>query len=191
MRIWSSLKSLSGAGIFLIVASGYAAATPNLDPCSGGDCTLVGIFAGNDKSPGPDKSLTVDSAAGADLTLVKVGSNNSADKDDLPGTIGTFTFTMHTDKKSGTWSTTGDAIAYVSVKASNSFALYKYTPAALSGLWSTNGIVTNGGRQPKLSHLTFWTVDGGNEVPEPLSLTLIGAGLTVLGLTRRQRKNKK
>ena len=53
-------------------------ATPLVDPCSSGDCTLVGIFPGNDKSSGPDKSAHVDAATGVDVSLVMVGAADGA-----------------------------------------------------------------------------------------------------------------
>lgn len=164
-----------------LVAS-EAAATGMLDPCAGGDCVFVGVFSGNDLSPGMDKSVNVDAASGMDLDLIPVGSENEFDVSDLDSTIGLFTVDDDGDELSGTWSISAGTVDYVSVKAGNDFALYQYIPSATGGDWSTEELSVGSGNQPTLSHLTFWT-----KVPEPgtaLLMLLAIAGLAHGGRRR-------
>lgn len=96
---------------------------------------------------------------------------------------------------SGTWDVINDSIlvSYVTVKASNFFTLYEYNPAQNSGTWSTAGILNPGGQQPDLSHLSFWTGpntgpggDPTGEIPEPMTVGLLGGGLSALFLLRKK-----
>lgn len=93
---------------------------------------------------------------------------------------------------SGTWDVLDPnvLIKYITVKAANSFALYELAGlGANSGSWSTAGILNNGGKQPGMSHISFWTVDGG-VVPEPTTWAMMILGLGAVGgmMRRRQRQ---
>src|SRR4030095_2074599 len=110
MRHGRSTRALIAVGFatFLMTTTlQQASATPLVNPCSSGDCTLVGSFPGNDKSSGPDKSLNVDAKAGVDVNLLMVGAAESFDGSNVPGTIGDFTVTDDGDKRSGTWGYSG------------------------------------------------------------------------------------
>jgi hypothetical protein len=162
-----------------------------INPCSGGDCTLVGIFSGNDKASGPDKSLNADAKAGVDVNLVLVGTDESFDGGDIPGMVGAFTLTMDGDKHSGTWSYSAGIIDYVSLKAGPQWALYEYDPGVSSGLWSTIGLLVGSGNQAQASHLSFWqkVEDDVQPTPEPSTMLLLTTGLAgMLGYGWRQRQ---
>lgn len=107
---------------------------------------------------------------------------------------GLFSFTgVASAATSGTWDVLDDLveIAYITVKAANSFALYA-VEGANSGLFSTAGILNNGGSQPVVSHISFWTTGAGTPppppVPEPATLFLLSAGL--LGFAGAKRRKK-
>lgn len=78
--------------------------------------------------------------------------------------------------KVGTWDAGTQFISYITVKAANSFAIYEVN--STSGTWTTAGIKNNGGNQPDVSHISFWTTDRGpqNPVPEPATWAMMIAG---------------
>ena len=89
----------------------------------------------------------------------------------------------------GTWSVNdGTLISYITVKAANSFALYELAPPSSTGDYTTLGILNNGGEQPDLSHLTFWTSEVPNEVPEPSTVALMLLG-SVGMIALKKKKN--
>lgn len=94
--------------------------------------------------------------------------------------------------QSGTWDVLDDTIdiAYITVKAANSFALYA-VGGANSGVWSTLGILNNGGNQPNLSHISFWTAGDVSDVPVPAALPLFLAGLGAMGFAGRRESKKR
>ena len=90
--------------------------------------------------------------------------------------------------QSGSWAILDSLvnIAYITVKAANSFALYD-VGGANSGTWSTAGILTNGGNQPNVSHISFWLSTPTKEVPEPGTIALLALGLLSLHRLRSSR----
>lgn len=80
-------------------------------------------------------------------------------------------------------------IGYLTIKASNSYALYEIPTGVYAGRYSTEGLLTNGGAQAQVSHIRFWKELDYDVVPEPAAVALFGLGSMLLGLRRRRRRN--
>ena len=92
----------------------------------------------------------------------------------------------------GTWDVLDPnvLIKYITVKAANSFSLYEIAGlGANSGSWTTAGLLNNGGQQPGMSHMSFWTVDGG-VIPEPTTWAMMILGLGAVGAMMRRRQRQ-
>ncbi len=76
-------------------------------------------------------------------------------------------------------------IAYLTIKASNSYSLYEIPTGVYAGRYSTEGLLTSGNKQPSVSHIRFWTAVDYNSVPEPALFALFGLGVLAVGLRRR------
>lgn len=161
-----------GPGIDL-VGSGCISGTAPGYP-GGGD----GIY---DNAGGGDPEAKVEQAilqaTGSIVDLVLYGKSDA--------NPGLFSFTPNSGANlvaslSGAWSVLdGTAISYITIKAANSFALYKISPASASGVYSTIGMLTNGGQQPTVSHISFWT-SSSSSVPEPMTGALLLMGCAPL-----------
>lgn len=77
-------------------------------------------------------------------------------------------------------------IAYLTIKASNSYAVYEIPTGVYAGRYSTEGLLTNGSQQPSVSHIRFWKELDYNTVPEPAVFALFGLGILAIGLRRRR-----
>lgn len=77
-------------------------------------------------------------------------------------------------------------IAYLTIKASNSYAVYEIPTGVYSGRYSTEGLLTNGGQQPSVSHIRFWKAVDYASVPEPALFAIFGLGVLALGIRRRR-----
>lgn len=104
----------------------------------------------------------------------------------LNGTGAFFTITGGSTS-SGTWAfdpgNTDYVIYAVEVSTSGKADLYAVSTPGNSGNWDTNDINGHG-----LSHLDFYARIVPHKTPEPISLTLFGGGLAVVGFARRKKR---
>jgi hypothetical protein len=159
--------------------------------------TLVGYFPGNDPFGGQEKGLygtfngheiNSPSLAKCDVSYGSCNWENGA----VEGEDYTSAFDIGFDNdKNGTWSFTGNSSlthlpAYMVVKAATNWAIYALD-GALSGSWSTAGLMTpNGKNQAGVSHVSFY--NSAAPVPLPAAGWLLVAGLGGIGALARRRK---
>ena len=150
-----SRKILGGLSIMVLLTLGLAgnvAATPMLDPCSAGDCTVLGPYSGTDSEG------TISGLVGMSVTEI-------FKSDPPPGVGNGVNVTVDVDMFSGTWSS-DIAIDFVVAKAGNNFLLQDYLNiggSATSGMWSTFGLENNGS-QLAISHC-LWPYPCQSESP--------------------------
>jgi hypothetical protein len=161
--------------------------------------TLVGYFPGNDPFGGDEKGLhgtfngvAIDSPslAKCEVSGLSCGWENGA----VEGEDYTGAFKVDfTDDRNGTWSFTADPSlthgpAYLVVKAATNWGLYALD-GALSGSWSTAGLMTpNGKNQAGVSHISFYNGASPAPIPLPAAGWLLIAGLAGLGGMARRRR---
>jgi len=117
----------------------------------------------------------------SDLEMLMKLEDKDAGKD------GDFLFYFDNDKKSGTWYSS-ESVKFYSVKGSDQYAMYWVNPSLKEGLFSMEHIFKNG-KNPDLSHITFWTNNNTYETtstPEPSTMALFFAGLLSLSFINRK-----
>lgn len=129
-------------------------------------------------------------ADGLDTGLFGINTWEEAARIDEPASSdGILSMTYAAGLKSGTWTVSswdGIAEAMLVVKGSNGFIAYLIDiTAGLTGNWTTDALLNNGGQQPEISHLTLYTTPAA--IPLPAGLPLLLAGLGALALLRRRK----
>ncbi|MBK5293182.1 MAG: hypothetical protein JJE04_16100 [Acidobacteriia bacterium] len=172
----------NGPGIDLVTngcISGEASGYPG-----GGD----GIYSntgGGDPESAVEAAILGATGFAVDITLFGKSDDNPA--------LFTFTPDPLSGAQSGIWSVIdGTPIDYITIKAANSFALYQVGGAS-SGIFDTLEILNEGGQQPDVSHISFWTGGLPNDppndpAPEPATWMMAIGGLLGVGLLRRFRR---
>ncbi len=168
-------------GAAMVFSGGNALAALTSCPPSGGSSCL-----GSDFTPTLDQDTEANVLTVINANLLAGGTALTSltllGKSDDPIPYGTG---ANTSATSGTW-TAPNSVAFLSVKASTDFKVFDIM-GATSGSWDTLGILNGGGKQPDLSHLSFWAIDPGNQVPLPAAAWLFISGLGALGVLRRQQ----
>lgn len=200
---WKYLVGLAGATFLTVGVSAPASAAAVLYCKDGPGIDLVnsGCISGEAKGyPGGGDGIYSNAGGGDPIAAVQaaifgatgvapVGLALYGKTDSNPGLFDLGTFVSGTTQ-SGTWNVLNDAVSikYITVKAANSFALYELSGAgANSGTWTTAGILNNGGQQPGVSHISFWTAAAA--VPEPSTWLMMLLGFGAVGFAiRRQGK---
>jgi len=168
----------SGPGIDL-VNNGCVSGTANDYP-GGGD----GVYS---NSGGGDPLAAVQAAITSATGVAPVGLSLYGKSD---SNAGLFALSgVSPAALSGTWNVLDDSILikYITVKAANSFALYELSgQGANSGVFTTLGLLNNGGNRPKVSHISFWQT-AAPAVPEPATWAMMIFGFAGIGISMRRR----
>ncbi len=168
-------------------------------------CTLFGSDNARasvvlvDLLPGNDNDITeieqaIEAYKGSHLDLLfydKVENAVSTSK-----TLSTTISVIGGSKSAGTWDVIDPVvmISYLTVKASNDYALYEVLPSSNFGVWSTQLLVNKHGIPHDLSHFSLWTTQvmsggdagGAPAVPEPATCVLVSGAIGVLYVARRR-----
>jgi hypothetical protein len=170
----------SGPGINLVSTgciSGESRSYPN-----GGDGVYTNA-GGGDPEGAVEQAILDATGTAVDLTLYGKSDDNPTLFLFTPNSGGSLILSQD-----GSWNVVnGTLISYITIKAANSFALFQVSPASSMGVYSTLGILNNGGNRPTVSHISFWTAPTHNtQVPEPASSALFLAGMGFMSWRRKR-----
>lgn len=183
MSLKFNVLSAIGASVLAIMAMPANAA---VFACGGGNIDLTVdqcVASGNDH-------LADVEAAIAAATGVAVDSLNLSLYGKSDANPSWFNFSPNGDPSDGKttdWTVLdGTLIKYVTVKAATSFKIYELAAASDQGFnFSTVGMLNGGGKQPDISHLSFWTVPSMTAVPEPSTWAMMILGIGFAGAAVR------
>ena len=173
------LFATATAALMTVAVASSASAADEMDLCSDG-LGLPCWTLDNDHESTVEAALLAATGLNIDLTLYG--------KSDAANAAALFSFTG-LGTKDGSWDVLDDSvkIAFITVKASNRYSLFD-VGGVNSGDWTTLGLVNNGGKQPDVSHISFWTAPTQNMVPEPAAWALMLAGFGLVGFAARRRR---
>lgn len=142
-------------------------------------------------SPGPPGNddeasveLAIFEATGVNVNLSLFGKSDS--------NAALFTFSSGPNGVSSTnWTiNSGALVQYVTVKGANEFKVYQLAGAgASSGNATSADLLNNGGNQPNISHISFWTAAAA--VPEPGTWALLILGFGAVGGVLRSARRRR
>lgn len=192
----------SAAVALMALSSGSLAMTlpPDAEQCSFDDqsptCFFLGVFENANDDPDTVNAALKDLLGDESIAVSNMDGDWKSDDPDF----GSF-FEITGDGQSGfegVWEALDgtDPVAAMTIKAGPAFALYVYGEENGSfsfgereqGDWATVDLLNPGGNQPELSHLTLWKLGPlpPQEIPLPLPLALLGAGLLAIAWQRRR-----
>ena len=171
-----SLGAIAAALVLIGMTSAASASTVPFCATGSGLTCLVDKNQFGSGNSGNDKEASVEAALAAALGLTSIDLTLLGKSDGGYGSA--------VSGKSGTWSAP-DMVSYLTVKAANSYLIFD-AGNAKSGSWSTMGILNNGGNQPDVSHISYWSGPDMTVVPLPAGGVLLLTALGALALRRKR-----
>lgn len=199
IRIAAATLVLAGLSQSALAAPITCIDTPGPRTWTLGEATACGTGPGNPNASADINGVEVDVGAAADFAGTWAKEGDVTQEGDLSSLLnvslnagsawgsqpiaGTWTLVANF------WSMYSGAVITIHVGGGpqnpDDFAAFRITSGQLTGTWSfSQGAGANGGG---LSNVGIWTT-GPRQVPEPMTLGLLGLGLAGVGLMRRRRR---
>jgi hypothetical protein len=199
IRIVAATLVLAGLSQAALAAPITCIDTPGPRTWTLGEATACGTGPSNPSSSADINTVDVDVGAAADFAGTWVKEGDVTQEGDLSSllNVSLTSGTWGNQPVAGTWTLVANfwsmysgAVITIHVGGAQTdpddFAAFRITSGQLSGTWSfSQGAGTNGGG---LSNVGIWTSGPRQQVPEPMTLGLLGLGLAGVGIARRRRK---